>query len=154
MTSTSRLELTGLIASGPLQIGVADLDAMPGEAQIADVGQLMPGRQGRGVRLSALLARARPRREARYVHVTSADPAFAVSLGLEEVVLTGIVVYGSTEGPLDKSKGGPFRLLIPNHPDECVNVKGIIRLHVAANPGRDTRPKDDAEHAKLHAKHK
>lgn len=137
-----------------MQIGFADLAAMPTEAQVPDVGLLVPGRQGVGVRLAALFARARPKREVRYVHVTSVDPAFAVSLPIQEVALNGIVVYGMGAGRLDVSKGGPFRLLIPGHKDECVNVKGLARLHLAADPGRDTRPKDDAEHAKLHARKK
>jgi hypothetical protein len=41
---------------------------------------------------------------------------------------------------------------VPGHADECVNVKGLASLEFSADPGRDTRPKDDAEHALLHAR--
>jgi hypothetical protein len=50
------------------------------------------------------------------------------------------------------SKGGPFRLLVPGHADDCVHVKQLASIELSDRPGRDTRPKDDAEHAKLHKK--
>jgi hypothetical protein len=43
-------------------------------------------------------------------------------------------------------------VLAPGHADECVHVEYVARLELSDRPGRDTRPKDDAEHAKLHKK--
>jgi 2-dehydropantoate 2-reductase len=130
--------------------------AMPASAQIADVGTLVPGRRGQGVRLRALLdeagvGSAAAGGEDRHLHVASSDPAFAVSLPLSEAE-EAVVVYALDGAPLPEGKGGPFRLLVPGHPDECVHVKQVAGLEVSNRPGRDTRPKDDAEHEKLHRK--
>jgi DMSO/TMAO reductase YedYZ molybdopterin-dependent catalytic subunit len=148
------LEVSGLVASGSTAFTFDDLAAMPRDAQVLDVSRVMPGRQGAGVKLSALLARAGIERDARHVHIASIDPKFAVSLPIDEIATSGIILYCVGGAPIDASKGGPFRLLVPGHADECVHVKGVAKLHLAAAPGRDTRPKDDAEHAKLHAKKK
>jgi len=53
---------------------------------------------------------------------------------------------------LSDAKGGPFRLLVPGHADECVHVKQVAKIELSERMARDTRPKDDAEHAKLHKK--
>ena len=131
-----------------------DLRALPAREQIADVGVLVRGRKGSGVRLSALLDRSAPREDARFLDVASQDPAFAVSVPLGEVAREGVVVYALDGRPLPAESGGPFRLLVPGHADECVNVKRVARIELALARGRDTRPADDAEHAKLHARKK
>jgi DMSO/TMAO reductase YedYZ molybdopterin-dependent catalytic subunit len=147
---TPRLHLTGSLSGGAVSFAAADLAALPADAQVADVGALVPGRAGRGVRLAALLERAA--RDARHLNIASTDPAFAVSVPIDEVRATAVVVYELAGAPLAPEKGGPFRLLVPGHPDECLNVKGLARLELSPDPGRDTRPKDDAEHAALHRK--
>lgn len=149
-----RFEITGSIAAKPFQLGLDDCLAFPDCDQVADVGELMPGRRGRALRLAAILARARPDRSARFLWVASCDPAFAISLPLEEVAERAVVVYADQGAPLAPGKGGPFRLLVPGHPDECVHVKQLARLELASHAGRDTRPIDDAEHAQLHLKKK
>jgi 2-dehydropantoate 2-reductase len=121
--------------------------------QVADVSAVVPGRAGRAVRLAALLDRAGGSKSARFVHVASKDPAFAVSLPIEEAK-GALVVYALGEAPLPESKGGPFRLLVPGHADECVHVKQVASIELSEHPGRDTRPIDDAEHQKLHQKKK
>lgn len=154
MDETPRLHLTGSLLSGPASFRAADLAALPPAAQVPDVGALVPGRKGRGVRLAALLEHARPAPAARYLNIASRDPAFAVSVPLDEVRAEGIVVFELDGAPLAPAKGGPFRLLVCGHPDECLNVKELARLELSPDPGRDTRPKDDAEHAALHRKNK
>lgn len=151
MDDTPRLHLSGALQTAS-SFAAADLAALPPDAQVADVGALVPGRAGRGVRLAALLERARPARDARHLHIASVDPSFAVSVPVDEVRASAIVVYELAGAPLPAAKGGPFRLLVPGHPDECLNVKGLARLELSPDPGRDTRPKDDAEHAALHRK--
>jgi 2-dehydropantoate 2-reductase len=145
----SRLEVRGLVKRA-LSLDRAELAALSA-GQVPDVGALVPGKKGRGVRLSALAARAGAEGRALHVHIGSADPAFAVSVPIAEVLDLGIVVYELDGAPYPADKGGPFRLLVPGHADECVNVKQLARLEFAAEPGRDTRPKDDAEHARMHA---
>ena len=129
-----------------------ELRALPEREQVADVGTLVRGRKGSAVRLSALLERSAPREGARFVDVASQDPAFAVSVPFGEVAREAVVVYALDGRPLAVESGGPFRLLVPGHPDECVNVKRVARIELALARGKDTRPADDAEHAKLHAK--
>jgi len=152
-------ELRVVAASGapPISVTPEDCAAMPESAQVPDVSALVPGRAGRGVRLAALLDRARApsagSRGARYLHVASQDPAFAVSLPLAEAA-DAIVVYSLDGAPLPEKKGGPFRLLVPGHRDECVHVKQVASLELSDRPGRDTRPQDDAEHEALHRKGK
>ncbi|MFO1010636.1 MAG: molybdopterin-dependent oxidoreductase [Planctomycetota bacterium] len=147
-----RLELTGL-CSNPLALRREDLARLPADAQVDDVARLVPGRAGRAVRLAALRALAGERPGARFLDVASQDSNFAVSVPIAEVA-NALVVYELDGAPLPPAKGGPFRLLVPGHADECVHVKQVARLALSAAHGRDTRPLDDAEHAKLHAKKK
>ena len=146
-------EIRGRIAS-PLALDIEGCRAFPPAAQIADAGTLVRGKQGRALRLSAILERARPAPGARFANISSSDPAFAISVPLEELAERAVVIYAAAEGPLAAQQGGPFRLLVPGHPDECVNVKQLAAIEISDKPGRDTRPSDDAEHAKLHAKKK
>ena len=130
-----------------------DIARLPASDQVSDVSALVPGRSGRAVQLSALLARVGVSKSARFLHISSKDPSFAVSLPLDEAE-GALVVYALGDAPLPESKGGPFRLLVPGHADECVHVKQLAKIELSDRPGRDTRPKDDAEHAKLHQKKK
>jgi hypothetical protein len=154
MSSSAHFELRGHIASGTLAFDLESCRAFPPAVQVPDVGALVRGKQGRAVRLSALLARARPAETARFVNILSRDPDFAISLPLAEIAERGLVIYAAQDGALAPAQGGPFRLLVPGHPDECVNVKDLAALELAEMRGRDTRPVDDAEHARLHAKKK
>ena len=154
MNERRSLEITGSIQNGPVVLDYQALAAFPASAQVPDVGALVPGRKGRGVRLSAIVARVAPRPSARFVNIQSADPKFAVSVPISDVLEQGIVVYELDGAPLAADKGGPFRLLVCGHDDECVNVKQLARLELADLRGRDTRPADDAEHRALHARKK
>jgi DMSO/TMAO reductase YedYZ molybdopterin-dependent catalytic subunit len=124
---------------------------MPASAQVLDVSLLVPGRAGRGVRLAALIEKAGGASGAQFLNIASQDPSFLISIPLAEAG-GALVVYALGDAPLPAAKGGPFRLLLPGHADECVNVKQLASIELSDRPGRDTRPKDDAEHAKLHKK--
>ncbi|MBL8862978.1 MAG: molybdopterin-dependent oxidoreductase [Planctomycetes bacterium] len=147
------LEIRARPDATPLALRHADLQALPASEQVPDVGALVPGRRGRAVRLAALLERIGAGAGGRHAHVASRDPSFAVSVPLEELA-GALVVYELGGAPLPPAQGGPFRLLVPGHPDECVHVKQLARLELADVPGRDTRPTDDAAHAALHKKSK
>lgn len=138
-------------APDSVPIGFDECSAMPASAQIQDVSTLVPGRAGRGVRLAALLEKAGGSTGAQYLNVASRDPSFSISIPLAEAG-GALVVYALGDAPLPASKGGPFRLLVPGHADECVNVKQLASIELSDRRGRDTRPKDDAEHAKFHKK--
>jgi hypothetical protein len=133
-----------------VSVEFSECSSMPPSDRIEDVASLLPGRTGRAVRLAPFLERIGTK-GARYLNVVSQDPAFAVSIPLTEAE-GALVLYGLGEEPLPEDQGGPFRLLVPGHPDECVHVKQVALLELSDRPGRDTRPKDDTEHAKIHKK--
>lgn len=152
MTRTDRLELGGWTERA-LSLDRDELARVDASAQVEDVARVMPGRAGRAVRLAALFERARPKPGATHLDVESADPGFAVSVPLAEVA-GALVLYELDGAALPDAKGGPFRLLVPGHADECVHVKSLARLALSTRRGRDTRPADDAAHRALHAKKK
>ena len=145
-----RLSIVGASGAEVLEFGHAELARLPANAQVADVGLVLPGKKGRAVWLDALLAGSRAAGEARFLNLASSDPNFAVSIALDELPRGALVVYELDGVPLPPEKGGPFRLLVPGHGDECVNVKQLARIELSRERGRDTRPADDAEHRKLH----
>jgi DMSO/TMAO reductase YedYZ molybdopterin-dependent catalytic subunit len=132
----------------------AALRAFPPAGQVADVGLLVPGKQGRAVWLAALLERSGGLAGAQFLCLQSTDPSFAVSLPLAELPRGALVVYELDGEELPAKKGGPFRLLVPGHADECVHVKSLARIELSNAPGKDTRPADDEAHRALHAKKK
>ena len=152
MPDKDRIELTGM-AQVPLALDRAELARFPATAQVANVSALVPGRAGKAVRLAALLERARPAPDAAFLDIASTDPAFAVSLPLDEV-RGALILYELEGAALPVGKGGPFRLLVPGHADECVHVKALARIELAHARGRDTRPADDEAHRALHAARK
>jgi DMSO/TMAO reductase YedYZ molybdopterin-dependent catalytic subunit len=147
---TRTLTVKGLVEGGPIEHDHVRCAGVPERHQVADVGTLVEGRKGRAVTLKGLLELSAPMREARYINVVSGDASFAVSVPLEELA-EAVLVYEVDGRPLDPDKDGPFRMFVPGHADACVNVKQVVGLELAAERGRDTRPVDDEEHAKLHA---
>ncbi len=143
--------------SHPLALTFDDLTAIPAAQQVADVSRFHPKRQGDAVTLEAILAKAQPRPSASYLTVHATADDFHASVPLAEIRGEGLVVYRLAGGPLPVKNGGPIRFLIRNpaacHTDElddCANVKFVDRIELTVGKGRDNRPHDDAEHAKLH----
>jgi len=134
----------------------ADLAALP--EQVADVSQLVPGREGGGVRLEAILSKVAPASAATYVTLKSSDGKFSASVPLD-AVRTAIVAYRLGDEPLPAKKGGPFRFLIPNVDecaiggvDACANVKFLSVMQFSHNPGDDNRPTSKMGHEEHHTK--
>lgn len=143
----------------PLRLGFDDLAAFPAGDQIADVAPFHPGRKGHGVDLGALLRRARPRAEARFLTLHADRDDFHVSIPLDEIRGRGMIVYRLGDGPLDPAQGGPIRFLVRDPAschsaelDECANVKYLSRIELTTGRGHDNRPADDEAHAALHAR--
>lgn len=143
--------------SQPLELTFDDLAALPIADQVADVSRFHPKRQGDAVTLEALLARAHPKPGATYLTLHATADDFHASVPLAEVRGEGLIVYRLAGGPLPARNGGPIRFLIRNAAacqtdelDECANVKFVDRIELTAGRGRDNRPQNEAEHAKLH----
>jgi 2-dehydropantoate 2-reductase len=133
-----RLTLDGKV----LQTIVMDMHALaklPAEAQIDDVGTIMPGMRGHGVRVKALLEIATPIIGADHVTFHSSDGKFAATLSVKDAIETGILIYRDDRHPLSEERGGPFRLITPGLGDLCANVKSVGRIEFTAGPGKDTR---------------
>jgi len=150
------LRIDGHVAL-PLQLTFEDFAAIPADKQVADVSRFHPNRQGDAVSLEALLAKAQPKPEAKYLTLHATADDFHASIPLGAVRGEGLVVYRLGGGPLPVKNGGPIRFLIRNpaacHTDElddCANVKFVDRIELTTGKGRDNRPHDDVEHEKLH----
>ena len=85
----------------------------------------MPGMQGKGIRLKALLDIPALAVKADHVAVHSGDGKYSACLTLEQAKSFGLLVYELDGAPFPESKGGPFRLVTPGLGDLCANVKGV-----------------------------
>jgi G3E family GTPase len=97
---------------------------------VGDVATQFPGRVGSAARLRSLFAHLElpSRGEA----VVVAGDGFASEPVDLAVLLQGVLLHSLEGEPLPSSKGGPFRLLIPEtaspEPVSCANVKGVAKL--------------------------
>jgi DMSO/TMAO reductase YedYZ molybdopterin-dependent catalytic subunit len=128
------LRIEGAIAH-ELALDHAALAALPD--QIADVGTLVSGRAGGGVRVASILDLADPDPAASTVTLLSADASFVAQAPLA-AVRTGIVIYRLGDGPLPDDLGGPLRFLLidaaicapDGKPSACSNVKQLAAIRV------------------------
>jgi len=144
MTDTN-LTIDGDVGT-PLQLGRADMAAFPDKSLLADVSQIEPRRQGRAVRLNALLDRVEPTPTATHLTLHASGDDFAASIPLEAVRDSGVLIFEIDGRALESEHGGPYRFLIPNAAacrtadlDACANVKFVDRIELTAGKGRDTR---------------
>lgn len=147
---THPLEIAGLVRGGRAAFDRSQLRALDAASQIEDVGTLVAGKRGRGIKLAAIARAAGADPKAAHVHILSSEHDFQVSVPIGEVLDHAVVVYELDGQALPAEKGGPFRLLACGHPDECVSVKALQKISFLAVPGVDTRPKNDEEHRRLH----
>jgi 2-dehydropantoate 2-reductase len=123
----------------PVSLDRAAIAALPAEHQL-DISTMMPGMQGKGIRLKALLDVPALAIKADHVTVHSGDGKYSACFTLEQAKSFGVLVYELDGAPLPESKGGPFRLVTPGLGDLCANVKGVVRIEVSIGVGVDTRP--------------
>ena len=123
----------------PLTLGHDQLFFAPRASRVEDIGALVPGRSGGGVRFSWLAAQARLPEGLGWVTLESTDGRFAASLEMEDLG-AAIVVHADGARPFGSADGGPFRLYIPGANDACGNVKHLGRITFSSKPGADTRP--------------
>ena len=155
------LRTEGLVER-PLALSFEDLAALPG--QIPDLAAEIPGREGGGVRLDAVLKASGARGDARFITLATDDGSFSASIPLAPIRAQGIVVYRDGGGrggggPLPEAKGGPVRFFIKDielcslgagEADRCANVKHLRRIELSAALAKDTRPSTQPEHEALH----
>lgn len=151
-----QLTIDGEVDS-PTVLSFKALGALPEAAQVRDVSQLDPKRQGDAVRLAALVDLVRPKPGVRYLTLHATADDFHASIPLEAVRDTGILIYRLQGAPLPTKAGGPLRFFIPNHTachtseiDECANVKFVDRIELSTEKRFDNRPHDEQQHAELH----
>ncbi|MDQ3781489.1 MAG: molybdopterin-dependent oxidoreductase [Actinomycetota bacterium] len=70
----------------------------------------------------------------------TASSDYRASIPLDVVVADGVIVHGDEEGPLDASRGGPFRLLVPDGKTLCWNVKNVARIRLTVGSEPDSVP--------------
>lgn len=158
-----KLEITGLVES-PLALSLEQLQKLPQTTltavlQCAGNGRALfsptvagvqwtHGAMGQaewtGVRLAELLARAKPKAEAKHVWLVGADlaprpatPAFHRDLPLARALAEDTLVAWQMNGePLALSHGAPFRLVVPGWAGSYW-LKWLTRLELAAteHPG-------------------
>ena len=152
------LTIAGEIAQ-PSMLTFADLAAIDGAYQVADVSRLAPGRKGDAVRLAGILKLVQPRERAKYLGLHSSTDNFHASIPLAAVADRALVIYRLDGQPLPEKAGGPVRFFIPDFAachteeiDECANVKFVDRIEFTAEKGFDNRPHDGTAHEALHAK--
>lgn len=126
----------------PLSVNESVLASLPSEFHIEDLGVVIPGMRGKGVKFSGLLDLATFESNADHVTFISHDGQYSASLTLDQAKNYGIVVYQVDGEPLPVEKGGPFRLVTPGLGDLCANVKNIGVIKVTTGPGSDTRPEE------------
>jgi DMSO/TMAO reductase YedYZ molybdopterin-dependent catalytic subunit len=135
----------------PLSFSYLDLLEIHTDYQVDDLSLVDERLAGKGVRLRKLVELAGPGFGCEYMTIESADGEFAASLPLGEISRTAVLIYEKDGKPLAREDGGPVRFVVPFHPDNCVNVKGLGRILFSREPGRDTRPSQQDSRAGVKA---
>ena len=136
-TGLGRVRIEGAVVQ-PISFDRTAIAALPVEHQL-DIATVMPGMNGRGIRLKGLLDVPALAIEADHVAFHAADGKYSACLTLQQAKEYGVLVYELDGAALPEAKGGPFRLVTPGLGDLCANVKGVARIEITKGPGRDTR---------------
>jgi 2-dehydropantoate 2-reductase len=139
-TGPDILRIEGAVVQ-PVSLDRDAIASLPAEQHL-DISMVMPGMQGKGIRLKALLDIPALAVKADHVAVHSGDGKYSACLTLEQAKSFGLLIYELDGAPFPESKGGPFRLVTPGLGDLCANVKGVARIEVTIGTGKDTRPKN------------
>ena len=122
----------------PVSLDRAAIASLPAEHQL-EISTVMPGMNGKGIRLKALLDVPSLAIQADHVTIHSGDSNYSACLTMEQAKSFGVLIYELDGAPFPESKGGPFRLVTPGLGDLCANVKGVARIEVTIGAGVDTR---------------
>jgi mannose-6-phosphate isomerase-like protein (cupin superfamily) len=126
-----------------LTFGFVDLAALPD--QVAQVGTLIPGRDGSAVRLRTLLEVTGVREHATHITFSASADNFSASVPLAAVLDRAVLVYRQGLEPLSTRQGGPVRLFITDvescaveSVNACTNVKDLDHICITVTPEADT----------------
>lgn len=113
-----RLRVAGLVAQ-PQELSYGELLALPQEELVADIhcvtGWTHLGMRLGGVRLAALLERAEPLAEARFVRfVAFSEREHDTSLPLELAIKDTWLIHSQGGSPLEVEHGWPLRSVVPS----------------------------------------
>ena len=141
----------------PLRLSYEDLSKVAPRWQVPEVSRIDAKREGVAVTLEGILQQAEVRPRGKYVTLHASKDDFHASVGLEELIHRGILIYQLNNLPLPQSKGGPVRFYIRDFAacksaevDECANVKFVDHIEITSAVGFDNRPRDEQEHSQLH----
>jgi|TARA_B100001146_G_C16030522_1_gene369139 hypothetical protein len=153
---TTSLIIDGVVEN-PLSLSWQQLRDLDGRWQCADIGSLVPGREGEAVTLAGLIELVQLHPDVDYLGLHAASDNFHASIPLEEIVDRGLLVHSINAQPIDPAGGGPFRFYIKDFAscqaaevDECANVKFLDRMEFTIGKGHDNRPEDEESHQALH----
>ena len=137
---TYRLAVSGLVTRRA-SYTLADLHAMPQATLVREfrcvTGWRVPGVHWEGVRLSALLERARPMPDAGAVRFRSFDGTYTESLSLAQARRPDVIVaLRMLGGPVTHEHGGPVRMYVaPMYGYKSTKWLSGIELTRHAGPG-------------------
>ncbi|WP_410051065.1 molybdopterin-dependent oxidoreductase [Acidiferrimicrobium sp. IK] len=114
--STYRLRVDGRVAA-PLQLSIADLQAMPATTLVKDfqcvTGWRVPAVHWQGVTVADLLERAGVQPSGSALRFESFDGTYTESLTLDQARRPDVIVaYSMLGGPVSRAHGGPVRLYV------------------------------------------
>jgi DMSO/TMAO reductase YedYZ molybdopterin-dependent catalytic subunit len=134
------LRIEGLVEE-PMSLDWNELDALcAGAHRVDDTSKLSNKVRGEGVRLGAVLARARPRPSATHVMVHDAGD-YRACLTLDGDARDAVLAHREGGRPLDETQGGPVRLLVPTSDNACLSVKNVARIVLLDHAEADTVPR-------------
>jgi hypothetical protein len=141
----------------PLTLSWQQLRDLDARWQCADIGSLVPGREGEAVTLAGLIELIQPGPDVDYLGLHARSDDFHASIPLADIIDRGLLVHSINAQPLDPADGGPFRFYIKDFAscqaaevDECANVKFLDRMEFTIGKGHDNRPEDEESHQALH----
>lgn len=146
------LRVTGAVKT-ELSLDYEALASLESGAQVGDVSTLVPNKSGRAVRVGSLLERAGVHEGATFVRAATADGEFFTTQPME-IMKGALLVYSLRGQPLANDRGGPQRLLIPNHEDACANVKNVTVIEVTREDLGGACGHSAEQHGEIRAKRK
>ncbi len=138
------ITIEGLCAA-PQTMEWKELDALcVGEARVDGTEKLSPKVHGEGVKLSAVLERARPDPAVTHVMISD-DGDYRACLTMAEARGAAVLAHRIHGIPLPDHMGGPVRLLVPSNTNACLSVKRVTRVQLLDHAEPDTVPRPTYE---------